>query len=719
MRLTQAQASGGQLNSGAPVADRRPLGAAPAAPPDQPQVPADADPRRVRSPRRKSFEEFLRNDARVPGRGGQHHPYSFAGREALLAVVRLVDLILGHPASPAGRRRLKDAEVSFAGGAQFGKTLLELNLAAYLTGQHFLNFGLYLPDDDLVGGLVDAKFRPDVVDQIEWFAEMVQVGKALNKSGRAVNRKGAFLVTDGQRTALGMIRGLGKVPTTFSMDVAALDEVDDLQPRMMKFVRGRLTASDVRLLIKIGTQRIHGRGMNQAWREGSQGVFLFQCPSCGRRLNPEEEFPGIVRLRAGADARPGACPLVRAPQLTWAGDFRAPGEADGGRAIAHHPLNQYYLGCPACGAELDRTRPVAEHRRPALIAQQRWSFRLSQLAVGAIELPQIVARFQSAVADPEELVVFRCDVLGLPQSSSQALTPAILERARTTEPFDLAPRPRAGRLAYGGLDMGDRCWLWAREAGGAGGDRLLAAERISAGDVAARVPGWFERLGLTTLLIDERPLVNEARTLALALNGLQSLAVWPRIADPRTALVRLPGGLTWDGKNARWQNLKCALVRFSKTKLGAGVEQTLVFFEEGGQTKFVPCVAVNRFETIDRAVREWLTPAEGVIEILPDGTVRETPALLLPRRSPEPPAILETVAAHLITGSERLKEGSGRLGDYVDGCENHFLLAAAYAALAAALGGGRPTHFAAPILLFENTRRSRVIAEHRNRSLAG
>jgi len=54
---------------------------------------------------------------------------------------------------------------------------------------------------------------------MEWFARMVQIGKALNKSGRAVNRKGAFLVTDGRRKAVGMIRGLGKVPTTFSMDV--------------------------------------------------------------------------------------------------------------------------------------------------------------------------------------------------------------------------------------------------------------------------------------------------------------------------------------------------------------------------------------------------------------------------------------------------------------------------------------------------------------------
>ncbi|HUC86093.1 MAG TPA: hypothetical protein VL970_12925, partial [Candidatus Acidoferrales bacterium] len=535
------------------------------------------------------------------------------------------------------------------------------------------------------------------------------VGKALNRSGKTVNRKGAFLVTDGHRKAVGMIRGLGKVPTTFSMDVAAMDEVDDIQPRMMKFVRGRLTASDLRFILKIGTQRIHGRGMNKAWKEGSQGVFLLRCASCGRTHNPEEEFPAIIRLRrpAGGEIRRAA------PKLTWAGDFKFDGDENA--SFAHDPLNQYYLGCVECGAELDRTRPIEEHRQPGMIQQRKWSFRISQLAIGAIDLSQIVGRFQAAIADAQEMMVFRCDVLGLPQSNAQALTPAGLDRARSVESFDLAPRVGEGNTAFGGLDMGDRCWLFARECPVEGPARLLSAERYSAGDVVARAQAAFERLGLSALFIDERPLVNESRTIALALNGLHSLQNWPRILDVHDAFVSLPGGLAWDGRNARWTNLKCAVVRFTKTKLGAGIEQTIVFFEEGGQTKFVPCIACNRFETIDRVVREFLTPMEGVLEMV-NGKVRETPGMLLPRLAPGHPPILDVVESQLITGSEREKEEDGTLGDYVDGCENHFLLANGYSALAAAvLAAGCDRAFRK--FIPPSGVRARVVADRRDRSV--
>ncbi len=470
----------------------------------------------VDAPCHQSFHDFLTHDARVPSGCGNYADYSFAGREALLAIVKTIDMIFGNvpggtanlavsagdaPAVPPpipfhSSTPLPDAELSLAGGAQFGKTILELNLAAYCTGQMFRNFGLYLPDDDLVEGIVDSKFRPDVVDQIGWFADMARVGKALNRSGKTVNRKGAFLVTDGQRKAVGMIRGLGKVPTTFSMDMAMMDEVDDIEPRMMKFVRGRLTASDLRFIMKIGTQRIHGRGMNKAWKDGSQGVFVFKCPECGHEQNLEEEFPGIVRLRLGSGVwglgsqkspepksqlpdpilspepksqlpDPILSPEPRSetqdPILTWAGDFRIDG--DDAVVAAHEPGNEYYLGCVKCGAELDRTKPIEMHRQPERIKQRHWSYRISQLAIGAIGLEQIVARFQLAVADPQEMIVFRCDVLGLPQSTSQALTPAIIERARSVEAFDLAPGVREGCVGVAGLDMGDRCWLWVREIG--------------------------------------------------------------------------------------------------------------------------------------------------------------------------------------------------------------------------------------------------------------
>jgi len=665
-----------------------------------------SDSRGVKAPLRKSFEEFLLNDARVPSGRGLHGSYSFAGREALLAVVRVVDRVISE--------KLADAEVSLAGGAQFGKTILELNLAAYITSQQFRNFGLYLPDDDLVEGIVDSKFRPDVVDQIDWFAEMVQVGKALNKSGKAVNRKGAFLVTDGQRKSVGMIRGLGKVPTTFSMDAAAMDEVDDIQPKMMKFVRGRLTASDLRFVFKIGTQRVHGRGMNKAWKDGSQGVFNFVCPKCGRVHNAEEEFPQIVRMDYWA-AEGLEFSELAAPKLTWGGDFK---RDDSDATVAtHDPLNSYYLGCVACGAQLDRSQPVEEHRAPARIKQRNWSFRISQLAIGAIDLSQIVGRFQSAVADPEEMIVFRCDVLGLPQSTAQALTPATMDRARSVEVFDLAPRAREGCTAFGGLDMGDRCWLFAREVDAAQTKRLLAAERMSAGDVVARAQSLFARLGLSALFIDERPLVNESRTIALGLNGLQSLTEWPAISNAKDAYVSLPGGLTWDGRNSRWLNLKCAVVRFTKNKLGAGIEQDIVFFEEGGQTKFVPMISCNRFESIDRVVREFLTPAEGVVEIV-GGKVRETPAMLLPRLTPGHPPILDTVDAHLITGSEREKEADGTMGEYVDQCENHFLLADGYSKLAEIVCGS-PVNVSFGRFLPPSGRRSQLLASRRDRSVEG
>lgn len=644
------------------------------------------DTRSVQAPRRASFEEFLEQDARVPVGGGEFGRYSFEGREVLRIIVRHIDGVLG----VEGKKGVEDAITNLAGGAQWGKTVMELNLAAYATSMRWLNTGLFLPSDDLVQGIVDTKFRPEIVDQIPWFAEMTQVGKAVNKSGKATNRKGAFLVTDGQRKASGLVLGLQKVPTSYSLDLAAKDELDDIPPKNEKFVKGRLTASKLRYTLNIGTQRVHGRGQQAKWKGSSQGVVLIPDAERARDIvaeaeveeapedwvNPEESFPQIIRCQMGE------LPSRSDPKLMWTGDFRQ--SSDGPTVATHAPGNVYYLAHPDTGEPLLRSHPICCHRQPAQLALRNWGIRVSQLSIGAIGLSQIVGQFQLAVNDPDEMIVFRCDVLALPQSLAQALSPSVLDRARSVEVFESRLRVEPGRTAFAGLDTGDKCWLWINEIDSSGPSgigprkRLIYAASIAAADMVKRTVALVEQLGISALFVDQRPLVSQARELALALNRLDSLSYWPEADE--TQWITFPGGLAWNPLKKRWTGLRGAVVRFDKKQIGAGIEHGFDRFDEGGITKFVPLIRCNREETIDRAVRSFLTPVEGVNDILPNGGgVRVLPSQLLPQKTLP---ILESVEAHLITGSEREKMADGSLGEYVDQCANHSLLAKGYCDLA-------------------------------------
>ncbi len=620
-------------------------------------------------PSRATFEEFLIHDAKVPGRGGVHVPYSFKGREALLEVVQTVDLILNTP--------LSNAMVALAGGAQFGKTILELNLLAYATSQRFLNGILFLPDKDLVAGVIDAKFRPDVVDQIPWFARMMQLGKIINESGKAVDRKNAWNVNDGRRRAQAMAMGLQKTPTTFSADIILKDECDDIPEQYGKFAAGRMGASELKFELRFGTQRVNGRGMNKAWKDGSMGVVELG------GVNPEDAFPGIVRCQVG-DA-----PGKHDPKLTWAGDFRR--DEDPNTIVATHtPHRVYYLAHPVTGEPLDRSKPVWVHRRPEQIAMRNWSYRISQLSIGAIDLQSIVAQFQKAVRDSAQMIVFRCDVLGLPQSSTQALTPFVMDRARDLEPYDMRMKPAAGRDVVGGIDVGDTSYFLAKEIESKKRKRIIYATTMASADIVTRGRSLFYAFGLTCLFIDHRPQSSMARALALALNQLEALKYWPPVPKPifgADVYLSLPGGLAWDGAKRRWKGLRCAVVEFTKHQEASGVEHGFAEFDEGGHKKFVPLIKCNRQDSIDRVVRELLTPEEGVVEHF-EGIMRTEPMTLLPRKGIE---VIDQVADHFIVGSEREREEDNRIGDYVDGCDNHFLLANAYSALAEgeALAGAR------------------------------
>jgi len=237
------------------------------------------------------------------------------------------------------------------------------------------------------------------------------------------------------------------------------------------------------------------------------------------------------------------------------------------------------------------------------------------------------------------------------------------------------------------------------------------------------VTDLFHALGLRALFIDQAPATDEARTLALRLNGLEGLSQWPTVPKDRSGYISLPGGLRWNGARQRWENLRCAVVAFTKRRLGSGIAHGFDVFEKGSQTMFVPLIETNRFETIDRVVREFLTPAENVSEVVFAAGqplyVRTAPAMRLPPKGGETPIVFETLEEHLLAGSERVELCDGSLGDYVDGCENHFLLADAYSGLAELEAGDRHLQASEPIQVFENTRRSQILSSRSARRLEG
>lgn len=618
-----------------------------------------------------SLGEFLEEYASVKATGG-YVDYHFQGRRPLREIVELLDTILDENRT--------DCVVAICGGAQFGKTVLVLNLIAYVMGWRFLNLSYFLPDIDLVQGVVDTKFRPDVVDRLPIFAQMTRIGKAVNESGRQVSRKGAFMVQNGGKSAQGYFRGLNKPPTTFSADVAVIDEGDDCNATNAGYIPGRMTASDLRLTIQIGTQRYHGAGQNRAFLDGSQHVWEVTCPQCKARINPEEKWPQIVRV--ALDGKPGR----NDPQLTSEGNFKRPGSDEVVAEFDHDA--HYYLACPKDGKPLNVDRGRYRARRPEMVKDRRWSFRISQLSCPAIELKQLVQDWcQNAVHDPEKMRAFFCDRLAIPKNTSQKLTPEIIERAQRLEDVEMTLSTPATAPRYGGLDMGDRCWFLARDVESPALKRVRWMELISSESVVKRVVDLFNRLTLSCLFVDLRPAVEEARQLCYQLNGYGDW-VPPLMPNPERERIAFPGGLVWDGEHGIWRGLKCAAVEFALRDT-QGIKHKLGVTPEG---RLYPVIQVNRDQSIQRVVDELLTPEESVWQRV-NGTLREAPALRLPSVKPGCDRIVQTLVDHLLTGSRKEPVRDGKEHQFVDKVENHLLLSDAYAALAEVVASGNDAYF--------------------------
>ena len=637
-------------------------------------------PSKSNAPACASFAEFLHDHARVLQRDGSGGPFSTQGRAPLELVIAWMDQVLRNTLGeegvtidgvffPAGR--LAGASIAVGGGAQWGKTILELNLMAYATAIRFCNVGCYLPDAEKVEEIVGQKFRPNVLDLYPWMAEMIQLGKTENASGKTVNRKQSYQVADGERKSFGNFCGMHKPPTSITLDLAILDEVDDIPDRNIGYVAGRMTASPLRLTCFIGTQRIAGAGQNARLKASSFHVAIYTCPQCGLRQNLEEEFPRCIRIDGEAIT----------PER------------------GHDRAGRYYVACVECGTELDRDDHIYVAKHPERIAQARLGVRVSQLNISAISLGEIVGAWYAAFEDPsgEAMVAFYCDRIAIPNAgAAQPIVQTVLEDCRryglaetaeAAEPYAMSlsrgPAPR-----FAGMDMGPRCWLWVDEIPGPTVSACVWAEMIASGSAPTRLPLLMDALGIQCVFLDAGGEPDLTKRLVLALNGLEDYVppTMPRNDLLKSHLSRIGTGLTWDGAKAQWRGLRAAAVLFTAGE-AKGTEQTIGFTQDG---KLYPLIKCQRAESIQTAVNDFLTPAAGVLEMLTDATgakhIRSLPRARLPQTYLGPGASQAILDGHLLN---LRKERDTRTGeeDWIEGVENHLGLAKVYSRLASMVTG--------------------------------
>lgn len=654
-------------------------------------------------PASTTFYAWLHDYAKV--RVGNRYPaYSCAGREPLFVSILTLDHVLGNDcsyASPEVRMeilgtekygtRIKGAEIDICGGAQFGKTILALLLKTYLGTVQFLGCMYCLPDDDLVEGIIDTKERPDVIDQIPYVAEMLSKGKSLMPSGKAVDRKGMMLYTDGQQTAISMMRGLGKFPTTFTCDVVIIDERDDVKELYADYLPGRMTTSDLQLMINIGTQRWHGAGQNALFSEGSQHVGALRCPDCARETVPEESWPEVVRMSVSGKTSPVD------PRMTDAGNF-----VDALKNTApYHPDFHYYFACPSCGHALDRTGIRYRARAPESVAMRRWSIRVSQMACSGLPVDSFVHDWcTSAVKKKSKRAAFACDRLAIPMSTDQELAPAVLDRAASVSTFRLDLSPVWKNL-FIGVDTGDQCWITARAVGPDAFDRIVRAEHVADSDCESRCVQLFDALDADCLFIDAGPLRDLSRRLALRLNGCEMIRM-AKVKDWEKAVIKFPSGVEWDGPRGEWRNLRCAPVEFS-AKPGSGIKQQARLTPDNQY--IYPVISCNRDEAIQALIDDLRTADDGLAEIdAATGELRRVPKLLLPDLESDTTGEVEILRKHFLAGSKKAEDADGKERHFVDGIANHYLLSATYARLAKMFAGSGSERKPPPLPVALHTR---------------
>ena len=542
---------------------------------------------------RRSFESMLAELDRTPAEArpatllefletditADEGPWSLKGHEPFGEIIDTIGKTI------SGKR--SDTEISILAAEQVGKTLVAIGAAIHLVADARRNVGYFFPTDKFAHKFGRTRLKR-LISKSPYLAARMKDGASVNQA-TLKEFDGKFLYMFGLESMIGAI--------STPLDALLYDEVDLLPAENLEWSQGRVAHSTLRISVFVSAGYSPGAGIDRRYSDGTQHKYLVDCTARSCRTKGiclEEVFPECIARVKG----------------------------------------EWKRVCPNCKQELDikkNGRWVATV--PSRARDKKISYRVSSLIIPARSANHIMKRWEKAKRKKSEHAKFRCAELAMPDAGAmQPVTDAELNRMRET--YLMRNDRGSGAQRFAGMDAGDLCHLYVFERTKEGRPRVVWLEEIDSDDAENIVSSRIVSLGITSLVIDKKPLTNLARAIAYR---------FPRVV---------------------------ALQDFDQ---GA----TLKVVEEEHIGKKYRCVKIDRNESLDEFTDEITNEASGLI--IPDGRgdtdrVNE---------------VLENFAEHLkALRKERTVDRRGRTLDiYKTAVANHFGMAGNSARLAEVIAG--------------------------------
>ena len=184
----------------------------------------------------------------------------------------------------------------FIKGAQIGAT--ECLVLRTLHGMVFGKYkqgALYLfPTRDDVKDFSKARFDP-LIEANPFIGAHVQSTDAQN-----IKRIGqGFLYLRGARSTknVGGAKKSSSQLKSIPVDRIIFDEMDEIEPDMITLAEERVSHSEVKEMMYLGTPTIPEYGIDHMYQQSDQRVWMVECKHCGKEASLDLEFPDSLRRR--------------------------------------------------------------------------------------------------------------------------------------------------------------------------------------------------------------------------------------------------------------------------------------------------------------------------------------------------------------------------------------------------------------------------------------